>query len=100
MEFYVNRLLYALSYALDCVEGEVFGATTYHCERVAYIAVRIGEKMGLTPDQCSSVAMRRSPSTLSSADLMKSCQANGSPCSSFVLSDVKSSTGGSVSLTC
>jgi len=57
MEFYVNRLLYALSYALDCVEGEVFGATTYHCERVAYIAVRIGEKMGLTPDQCSSVAM-------------------------------------------
>lgn len=57
MELYLNRLLYALSYALDCVEGEVFGATTYHCERVAYIAVRTGEKMGLSPDQCSATAM-------------------------------------------
>ena len=47
MRIYLNDMLYALSYALDCVEAEYLGAKAYHSERVAYICVRLGKACGL-----------------------------------------------------
>ena len=52
----LNDMLYALSYALDCVEGELLGARAYHSERVAYIAVRIAGTMGIPADGLSALA--------------------------------------------
>ena len=49
MKVYLNDMLYALSYALDCVEAELLGAKSYHSARVAYICVRVGESYGLQP---------------------------------------------------
>lgn len=43
----VNDMLYAISYALDCVEEELKGSTTYHSKRVACISTYIGIKIGL-----------------------------------------------------
>ena len=43
----MNDLMYSLSYALDAVESELLGATTYHTKRVAYIAVRMGKRLNL-----------------------------------------------------
>ena len=49
MQVYLNDMLYALSYALDCVEAEFLGAKSYHSARVAYICVRLGVMYGLQP---------------------------------------------------
>ena len=46
MQIYLNDMLYELSLALDYVEGELLGAKAFHSERVAYIAVRLGQKYG------------------------------------------------------
>lgn len=43
MKLDLNDLLYSLSYALDCVEAEIFGVNPYHSERVAYICVLLGK---------------------------------------------------------
>ena len=49
MKLCVNQMLYAISYALDCVEREVFGtATINHSKRVSCIATFIGKKIGLS----------------------------------------------------
>ncbi|MEG1108005.1 MAG: HD domain-containing phosphohydrolase [Oscillospiraceae bacterium] len=42
----LNDVLYAFSYALDCVEYELLGATTYHGKRVAYISTILGRSLG------------------------------------------------------
>lgn len=48
MKICVNEMLYAISYALDCVEREVLGsATINHSKRVACISTFIGRKIGL-----------------------------------------------------
>ena len=43
MKLDLNDLLYSLSYALDCVEAEIFGVNPYHSERVAYLCVQLGK---------------------------------------------------------
>lgn len=52
MEFDFNGILFALSYALDCVEHDLLGVTSNHGKRVAAIAMCIGNRMGvLTRDE-------------------------------------------------
>lgn len=51
MKFNFTEVLFALSYALDCVERELIGVTTNHSKRVAYICVKIGNKWSLTPNE-------------------------------------------------
>ena len=43
----INDMLYAFSYALDCVEHDVVGVTTNHGKRVAYITVSMAKRMGM-----------------------------------------------------
>jgi HD-GYP domain-containing protein (c-di-GMP phosphodiesterase class II) len=49
---YINfsGLLYAVSYALDCVEGELTGVSAGHSKRVACCCAAMGNKMGMTPE--------------------------------------------------
>ncbi len=47
MQFYLNDMLYAISYALDNVEREYRGISLHHAERVAYMAVQMGRAYGL-----------------------------------------------------
>ncbi|NLG05869.1 MAG: HD domain-containing protein [Clostridia bacterium] len=52
MEFDFNGILFALSYALDCVEHDLLGVTSNHGKRVAAIAMCVGNRMGvLTTNQ-------------------------------------------------
>lgn len=51
MEFDFHGLLYTLSYALDCVEGELVGVSTGHSKRVAYIAASMGKKLGMGQEE-------------------------------------------------
>ena len=51
MVFNLNEFLIAVSYALDFVEMDIFGVVTNHSKRVAYISIRIAEKMGLSKEQ-------------------------------------------------
>jgi len=43
MKLDLNDLLYSLSYALDCVEREIFGIKAHHSERVAYLCIRMAK---------------------------------------------------------
>ncbi len=51
MVFNLNEYLIAVSFALDFVEMDVFGIATNHSKRVAYIALKIGEGMGLAKEE-------------------------------------------------
>lgn len=42
----LNDLFYALSFALDSVESQLLGVSTYHGKRTAYLAVRMGQALG------------------------------------------------------
>ncbi|MBF0177832.1 MAG: HD domain-containing protein [Magnetococcales bacterium] len=48
MPFNLNRYLLGLSFAIDCVESELLGVTTHHGKRVAYVAMRMAQAMGLS----------------------------------------------------
>lgn len=48
MKIDVTEILYAFSVALDAVEGDLIGATTYHSQRVAYIAGLMTKDLDLT----------------------------------------------------
>jgi len=48
MIFNLNELAVALSHALDFMEIDFLGGVTYHSKRVAYIASRLAEKLGLS----------------------------------------------------
>lgn len=50
MIFNLNEYLIAVSFALDFVEMDIFGIATNHSKRVAYIALKIGERMGLSKE--------------------------------------------------
>jgi len=52
----LNDMLYALSYALDCVEGELLGARAFHSERVAYVAAMTGKTIGMSGSSLSELA--------------------------------------------
>lgn len=56
MQIYINDMLYALSGALDSVEAEVFGVKSHHAERVAYIATKLGQSYGMSPEELSCLA--------------------------------------------
>ncbi|MDD3569662.1 MAG: HD domain-containing protein [Lachnospiraceae bacterium] len=56
MKFSFTEVLYALSYALDCVEHELIGVTTNHSKRVAYICVKMGRKWKLITNQLLDLA--------------------------------------------
>lgn len=48
MQIYRNGLLYALSYALDCIETELLNVKTDHGKWVAYMSVLMGKEMGMS----------------------------------------------------
>lgn len=50
MEFDFNGMIFALSYALDCVERDLVGVTTNHGKRVASIAIHLGRELGSVND--------------------------------------------------
>lgn len=56
MKFSFTEVLFALSYALDCVENELVGVTTNHSKRVAYICVKMGEKWKMGTNQLLDLA--------------------------------------------
>lgn len=56
MKIDFNGLLYALSYALDCVEGELIGVSTGHAKRVAYISVKMGRALGMHQETLADLA--------------------------------------------
>lgn len=51
MKIYMNDIMYAFSNALDIVEKEIVGATTYHAQRVAYFSALVGKRMGMSDDE-------------------------------------------------
>ncbi|MEG1981913.1 MAG: HD domain-containing protein [Clostridia bacterium] len=56
MEINLNDILYAFSYAIDCVEHELLGTSTNHGKRVAYISIIIGKKLALNREQTFDLA--------------------------------------------
>lgn len=48
MKFNLNKFLFPISFALDFVEMDIFGVSTNHSKRVAYISAVIGKALGLT----------------------------------------------------
>ena len=56
MKIDLNGMLYALSYALDCVEGELTGIKPGHGKWVAYFCVRMGKEYGMTQEQLFDLA--------------------------------------------
>lgn len=50
MKFDFNGILFALSFALDCVEHDLLGVTSNHGKRVAALAMLIGKQMGVLAD--------------------------------------------------
>lgn len=56
MKFDYLSTLFALSYALDCVEHDLLGVTTNHGKRVAVLAVQMGRRCGITPGQQRELA--------------------------------------------
>lgn len=51
-----NELLFAVSYALDCIEGELLGVSTGHAKRVAYICVKMGKNLGLNDSELDDLS--------------------------------------------
>jgi len=56
MKLYMNDILFALSYALDCVEHDATGIASHHTKRVAYICLVLGENLGLNRLQLNDLA--------------------------------------------
>lgn len=56
MKICFNDMLYSLSYALDCVEHELVGVTTYHSKRIAYLSVQLGKYFKLTVEELLDLA--------------------------------------------
>lgn len=55
MTFNLNDLVVSLSHALDFIELDLLGGATRHSKRVAYIAVRMAERLGLPPEEVSDL---------------------------------------------
>ena len=51
MKLCINEVLYAFSVALDAVEHELAGVTTYHSQRVAYMTSTMGKFMGMDDNE-------------------------------------------------
>lgn len=55
MKFNLNTFLIGVSVALDMAEKNIFNVSTFHSRRVAYIAVRIAKKLGMSDEECFDV---------------------------------------------
>ena len=55
IHFDLNRFLKAVSFAIDFVEIDVLGGSQNHSRRVAYISLRIAEKLGLSAADKSDI---------------------------------------------
>lgn len=53
----VTEVMCAFSVALDAVEGEILGATTYHAQRIAYLSALMGKELGLSDLECERLAI-------------------------------------------
>lgn len=56
MKISFNDMLYAISFALDMVEYQLLGVSTFHSPRVAYIATQMGRQFGLEKEKLSDLA--------------------------------------------
>ncbi|MBF0181732.1 MAG: HD domain-containing protein [Magnetococcales bacterium] len=56
MQFHLNRFLFGLSLALDCVESELLGITTHHGFRVAYLSMRLAHLLGMSEQERFDIA--------------------------------------------
>ena len=56
MKISFKDLMLAFSYALDCVERDVTGVSNHHGKRVAYVALLMGRKMGMSEDDLLQLA--------------------------------------------
>lgn len=56
MKICFNDMLYAFSYALDCVEHDLVGVTTYHSKRIAYLSIQMGRYFDLNIEQLLDLA--------------------------------------------
>lgn len=56
MKLSFNDILYAFSYALDCVEHDMIGVTTHHGKRVAYLCILMGKFLKLPQTQLMDLA--------------------------------------------
>ena len=56
MDINFSGLLYAVSYALDCVESELTGVSAGHAKRVACCCAAMGNKMGMSGDERMDLA--------------------------------------------
>lgn len=50
------QFLFSASRALDAVEEEILGAAGNHSRRVAYLSARLGERLGLNPEERADLA--------------------------------------------
>lgn len=55
MKFNLNSFLIGISVALDMAEKNIFNVSTYHSRRVAYIAVRVAKKLGMSTEECFDI---------------------------------------------
>lgn len=51
MRFSFNDMMYSFSYALDCVEHDLLGVTTFHGQRVACLCALMGRELGMGEDE-------------------------------------------------
>lgn len=56
MKLCFNDMLYAFSYALDCVEHELLGVTTHHSERVACLCILMAKSLEYPTPQLLDLA--------------------------------------------
>lgn len=56
MKLNFNELLTALSFGLDCVEKDLAGVATNHSKRVAYLCIKMGERLNLEQRELSDLA--------------------------------------------
>lgn len=56
MQFSINDMLYAFSYALDCVEHDLIGVSTHHGLRVACMSILMGKELGIEEEPLIDLA--------------------------------------------
>ncbi|MDR0321932.1 MAG: HD domain-containing protein [Treponema sp.] len=53
----MDSLIKAIVTALDIVEGDLLGASTNHGKRIAVLCAKMGERLGKSPDEITSLAV-------------------------------------------
>ncbi|MDR1637697.1 MAG: HD domain-containing protein [Treponema sp.] len=55
MNYRMDKLIQAIAEALDIVEGELLGATTYHGKRIAVLCAAMGRRLGMGKAQLTAL---------------------------------------------